>query len=82
MFFNLADAAISAAIAAGLNELTPQLAASLLDLARDQCHTDEDLARRFLDSYRQAKGIEPESPWSGPLPWRSSPRSVALARSP
>jgi hypothetical protein len=58
LFFDMADSAISAAIAAGLSQLTPPLQESLLDLARDQCRTDEELARRFLDSYVKATGLE------------------------
>jgi hypothetical protein len=58
LFSDLADSAISAAIAAGLSQVTPQLRESLLDLARDQCRTDEQLARSFLESYLGATGLE------------------------
>ena len=62
MFFDLADAALSAAVAAGLNRFTRQLEASLFELARGQCNADELLVQSFVGDYVRERDLELDEP--------------------
>ena len=64
LFEDLADAALAAGVAAGLNTLTAALREALLRLASHQCRVNANLAGRFLAEYYRKRQLEPGGPIS------------------
>lgn len=67
-FGDLAQAALSAGMAAGVKTLTRQLQQNLLKIAFRQCHTDDALASRFLKDFMQDHGLKEGEQVARPAP--------------
>lgn len=59
-FAGLADTAISAALASGVNKFTAEVLENLRRIARDSCKVDDALSSRFLADYMRERGLEQE----------------------
>jgi GTPase SAR1 family protein len=57
-FVQMTNVSLKGFLASGGKRLTPELRADLMQLVVDQCKCDADLAKAFVEDYRDQKGIE------------------------
>src|SRR5262249_16194885 len=74
-FDQLANMALEGVFKAGIRELTPAVYASLRTIAQEQCHLDDRLVARFVDTYLAKRHLKVGAPLSSQSCWKPARRS-------